>query len=213
MIYEDDQYPDYSSCEDHDLKVLFEQAETDSEAYNAIMEELTQRGYDFEPESAPMAPLSQIDKKCSKMRWWNLIAIIISTALAIFYLRIHENFYQVQASTVIMIYGALALIISMIYLGSGVRTITALRDSKFLVPIVPALEYWFFTILWFLVAAYELYSSVRALIYFLQNEAGLAFSLYGILPSLAMGAFALFMALAFLYIALDLQSAKRVNHE
>lgn len=213
MNFEEEQYPDYASCEDHDLKVLFEHAETDSEAYNAIMKELTQRGYDFELESTPMALPSQIKGKCSRARWWNLLAIIIGTALAIFYLRIHQNFYQIQSSTVIMIYGALALIISMVYLGSGIRTIIGLKDSRYLMPIMAGIEYWFLTVLWFLVAAFEFYSAARALIYFMQNKAGMAFSLYGILPSLAMGAFAFFLALAFLYISLELKHLKGVKNE
>lgn len=209
MNYEEEQFPDYSSCEDHDLKRLFEEAETDSEAYKAIMAELTHRGYDFEPESIPEPLPAQIDKKCSKMRWWNLLTILIGTALAIFYLRIHANFYQVQSSTIIMIYGALALIISMVYLGNGIRTVIGLKDSRFRVPVLPDIEYWLLTLLWFAAAAFELYSAVRASIFFMQNEAGIAFSLYGILPSIAMCAFALFVGLAFLYISIELNHLKR----
>ncbi len=213
MNYEEEQYPDYASCEDHDLKMLFEQAETDSEAYNAIMAELTHRGYDFEPEPEPVALTPPIKKKCPKTRWWNLLAIVIGTALAIFYLDVHGKFYQVDSSTIIMIYVALALIISMVYLGNGIRTIIGLKDSKYQMPVLPDIEYWFLSVLWFAASAFELYSAVRAMIFFLQNEAGIQFSLYGILPSLTMGAFAFFFALAFLYIALELKHLKGVNNE
>ncbi len=211
MNYEDEQYPDYASYEDHDLKMLFDHAETDSEAYNAIMKELTLRGYDFEPESAPMGPPPPSKIKRSLLRWWNLSALIIGTAFAIFYLRIHSNFYQVQSSTTIMIYGALALIISMIYLASGIRNVIQLKDSKYMMPLVPELEYWVLALLWFAASAFELYSAGRALVFFLRNEAGIAFSLYGILPSLAMFAFAFFLALAFLYIALELRKIYKIK--
>lgn len=213
MNYEEEQYPDYTSYEDQDLKMLFEQAETDSEAYTAIMHELTHRGYDFEPEPELVALPAPIEKKCPKTRWWNLLALVIGTALAIFYLQIHGKFYQIQSSTIIMIYGALALIISMVYMGSGIRIIIGLKDSKYLLPAVPNLEYWFLSIMWFAASAFELYSAVRALIFFMQNQAGIMFSLYGILPSVAMAAFAFFFALAFLHISLELKHLKSVNNE
>ncbi|MCB5261419.1 MAG: hypothetical protein LHW64_03990 [Candidatus Cloacimonetes bacterium] len=221
MNYEDEQYPDYSSNEDQELKVLFDQAETDSEAYNAIMAELTHRGYDFEPEPSPLAPPSEIIKKCPKTRWWNLLALVIGTGLTIFYLQIHGSFYPIDSSAVIMIYGVLALIISMMYLGSGIRTIIGLKDSKYLLPVVPDIEYWFLTVMWFAMSAFQLYSAIQGFVYFKQNQANIMLSLadilpsptvgilYGILPSLAMAAFAFFFGLAFLHIALELKRLKR----
>ncbi|MCB5270386.1 MAG: hypothetical protein LHW56_00915 [Candidatus Cloacimonetes bacterium] len=214
MNYEEEQYPDYSSCEDHDLKRLFEQAETDSEAYSAIMLELTHRGYDFEPESDLLITESPKIKKRSTIRLWNLLGVVIGIALTIFYLQIHAKFYQIQSSTIIMIWGAFALIISMLYVGNGIRAIIQFKDPEYQVPVLPEFEYWFLAIFWFAASAFEMYSAIRALLFFMQNEAGVMFSMYGILPSLAMGAFALFLALAFLYIALEINKAfRRVENE
>ena len=209
MNNEEEQYPDYTSYEDHDLQLLFEQAETDSEAYRAIMLELTHRGYDFEPEPDLLALPAPIEKKRSKIRLWNLLGTIIGIALAIFYLQVHSKFYQIQSSTIIMIWGAFALIISMLYIGNGIRATIQLKDSKYLMPVLPEMEYWSLALFWFAVSAFELYSAIRALIFFMQNAAGVMFSMYGILPSLAMGGFAFFLGLAFLYIALEINQASK----
>lgn len=204
MNYEDEHFPDYASYKDHELKLLFEQAETDSDAYLAIMEELSQRGYDFEPESSPFTPLPQLEKKRSMLHWWNLLGVIFGVAATLFYLRIHSNFYELQTSNLIMVWTLFALVISMLYIGNGIRMLIQLKDPRYLVPIVKKIDYWIFTGLWFAVSAYQLYSAIKALIFFTQNEVGFTFSLYGILPSLGMCAFALFLALAFLYLSLEI---------
>jgi len=212
MNFEDEKTVSYDSYEDAELKRLFENAETDSETYQAIMDELIRRGYDFEPEppeeieSAHIQPLRY---SFWGSRLWNIVASVLSLIGAMVFVRTHSSFGELDPMLYVMVYAFVALIVSMSYLVSGVRSLANHKDPGHPGLKVPTYEYWFFVILWFAAGGYELFTGIRAFIRywreFSEFDFGLSLAIAGVMPSFAMAIFGVLLGMAFLYLALELR--------
>lgn len=233
MNYDDKPDLDFSSYEDAELKKLFDTAATDSESYAALMEELTRRGYEFEPETdetdeteeteetdetdeTEVESAEELESEAQKPRtlhysyWgsrlWNIIALVISLAGATFFLQTHRAIMEPDPSLQIMVYGMAALVVSASFLISGIRMLANHKDAPNPNLVISTLEYWIITVLWFAISAYQLYQTGSAFTKYL--ELGWRISLYVALPSLVISIFAFFLAMAFLYLARELKVAK-----
>jgi hypothetical protein len=224
MNYDDKPDLDFSSYEDAELKKLFDTAATDSESYAALMEELTRRGYEFEPETdetdeTEVESAEELESEAQKPRtlhysyWgsrlWNIIALVISLAGATFFLQTHRAIMEPDPSLQIMVYGMAALVVSASFLISGIRMLANHKDAPNPNLVISTLEYWIITVLWFAISAYQLYQTGSAFTKYL--ELGWRISLYVALPSLVISIFAFFLAMAFLYLARELKVAKPIK--
>ncbi len=215
MNFEEEQYPSYSSYEDAELKRLFESAETDSETYDAIMDELVRRGYDFEPDAAQeasgdLAPAFRpLRYGFWSSRLWNIIAIVLSVMGAAFFIRSNAVFGEIEPVLYIMVYAFVALIISMSYLVSGIRLLANHKSPGHPLLRVPTIEYWLLCILWYAAGAHEVYTTVSSFTQYMkdfqQYDFGLSLSITGVIPSLGMAVFSILLGTAFLYLARELR--------
>jgi len=203
--------PDYSAYESVELERMFESAETDSETYHAIMDELTKRGYNFteENEDLPLGedapPLAILRYSIGGTRIWNIVALILGIAGAAFFLKVQTRFDGVDQSLRIMVYSMVALLVSLSYLISGIRLLANHKDQGNPRRAVPTFEYWFLTILWFAFSAYQIYMGVRSFLTYYKMLLGVEIALYASIPSIMMTLFSFLLGMAMLYLALELR--------
>jgi hypothetical protein len=204
--------PDYSAYESSELERLFENAETDSEAYTAIMEELTQRGYNFEQEPEDTLPLEAIPSPPQKLRYsvtgtrlWNFAALLIGILGAAFFLKIQASFGEIDQSLRVMVYSMVALLVSLSYIISGIRLLANHKDQSNPLRMVPTFEYWFLCVLWFGFAAYEIYISISSFMMYFNMQLGAHIALYATVPSITMAVFSFLLGMAMLYLAVELK--------
>jgi hypothetical protein len=181
------------------------------------MEELSQRGYNFEFEADTEAEANEAEFRNRPLRYsfwgsrlWNIIAIVISVAGAAFFLQTHSAMMEPDPSLQMMVYAMVALIVSASFLVSGIRLLANHKDPGHPKLAVPTFEYWFIAILWFAISAYQIYAAGRSFIHYL--ELGFRVSMYVAIPSLVMSIFGFFLAMAFLYLALELRPQKGVYY-
>ncbi|MCK9557237.1 MAG: hypothetical protein PHO85_01220 [Candidatus Cloacimonetes bacterium] len=205
--------PDYTSYESEELERLFESAETDSEVYKAIMDELSNRGYDFTPadtlidisDDATLPKLEPLRYSIGGTRIWNIVALIVGIVGAFFFLRVQSSFSEVDASLRIMVYSMVLLLISLSYLISGIRLLANHKDPNNPLRAVFTFEYWFLAMLWFAFGAYEIFVAVKGFIMYWNMQLGLSISMYAVIPSIAMTLFSFMLGMAMLYLALELK--------
>lgn len=201
---------DYSTYESAELERLFESAETDSEAYNAIMEELTKRGYDFgvedpEPIREPITVPLRLRYSIIGTRIWNLAALLVGVLGAAFFLKVQTSFGQVDPSLRIMVYSMVAVLVSLSYLISGIRLLANHKDQENLSRAVPTLEYWFLTFVWFGFSCYQIYTGVKSFMMYFRMQLGYEIALFASLPSVMMVLFSFLLGMSMLYLALELR--------
>jgi len=215
MNLEDQNSTTYSSYEDAELKRLFENAETDSEAYQAIMDELILRGYDFEPstqaDDAPPPPPQMPPLRYGfwGSRLFNLIALLLSFAGAMTFVRVHTSFGELDPMLYVMVYAFVALIVSMSYLVSGIRSLANHKVQDHPGLRIPTFEYWFFVVLWYGAGGYELVTGIRNFLQYIKDfgefDFGVSLAIAGVMPSFGMAIFGILLGTAFLYLALELR--------
>lgn len=213
MNTEDEKTTDYSYYEDAELKRIFENADPDSETYQAIMDELTRRGYDFDPiqeaddELPPVLPPVRYSFWGSRLI--NLIALILSFAGAMIFVRVHTSFGELDSMLYVMVYAFVALIVSMSYLVSGIRSLANHKAHDHPSLRIPTFEYWFFAILWYCAGGYELVAGIRSFLRyskeFSEFDFGTSLAIAGVMPSFGMAIFGILLGTAFLYLAIELK--------
>jgi hypothetical protein len=205
---------DYSAYESAELECMFENAETDSEAYSAIMAELSRRGYNFAEEGpeiieeVPALAIPTLRYSIGGTRIWNLAALLLGVLGAAFFLKVQAGFGEIEQSLRIMVYAMVALLVTLSYLISGIRLLANHKDPKNPQRAVPTFEYWFLALLWFAFAAYEIYVGTSSFLMYSKLQLGTQIALFASLPSIMMMLFSFLLGMAMLYLALELRMPK-----
>lgn len=212
----DPESPDYSSYESTELERLFESAETDSEMYKAIMDELTNRGYDFAPadtvlqldELEPLPELKPLRYSIFGTRIWNIVMLLVGILGVTFFIKVQSGFGEMDPSLRVIAYSMVVVLLSLSYLISGIRLLANHKDQNNPLRAVFTGEYWFLAILWFAFAAYEIYNTATSFVMYWNMQIGLNISLYAVIPSLTMVLFSFLLGMAMLYLAIELKVKK-----
>ncbi|MCB5260634.1 MAG: hypothetical protein PHY41_03520 [Candidatus Cloacimonetes bacterium] len=208
------QNQDYSNYESAELERMFENAETDSETYNAIIEELSKRGYNFsaeedfsqEEQPEPLAqPIKALRYSIAGTRIWNIVALILGILGAGFFLSTQASLTKTEPSLRIMVYAMVVLLVTLSYIITGIRLLANLKDQSNPRRIVLNYEYWFLAIVWYLFCAYELYNAAKGFYMYWKMSLGIQISLFAIIPTLAMALFSFLLGMAMFYLAKELK--------
>lgn len=212
MNYEPEQTHDYTNFDDDTLQQMFDSAETDSAEYNAIMAELSKRGYSFTPDDnvehgeLPETKAGDINVTgYTKLgsRIWNIASLLISAIGVAFFIQQLSQFGKVEIRLYILGAAIAAIIVSLSYLVSGIRHLANLRLPQSSPSPSIFIEYAVLTLLWLSGSAFGLYSAIRSFLHY--QQLGLTIAIYIAIPALVIMVFAFGLAAAFFYLAKELR--------
>lgn len=213
---------EYQEYEDRQLKSLLDEAETDSENYFAIVDELTRRGYSVvseedaedadlidDAEDAPLSPATHPKKKkafsalCNRL--WIVLTALISLAGGSYFLYEQNQFIPIQNAHILIMLAIVFALISLSYLMVGIR-MAVNRLRGFVSRSCIWIEYWILTALWSAIGIYQLYNTVNSFMIYYRYGFGVKPAALVAAPMLVFVAFALLLALSFSYLAEELRN-------
>lgn len=213
----DPETTDYTSYESEELERLFDCAETDSEAYSAIMAELTSRGYNFAEDNSevnaeqPSPANIPLRYSIGGTRIWNFAALLIGILGAALFLKVQAGFGGVEQSLRVIVYAMVAILVSLSYLISGIRLLANHKNPDNPSRAVPTFEYWFLALLWYAFAIYEAYVAVSGFLMYSKMQLGTEIAIFATLPAIMIMLFSISLGTALLYLAIELRMPKSVT--
>jgi cation transport ATPase len=217
MTHEENGYTEstqnYTEMTDSELESLFNNAETDSEDYHTLMQELIKRGFSFEPAGDELTEIEDSDPKDSSLLFlryskggslaWNLAAFVFAIAGASFFLYKLSEFGKIEQKLYLMVFVVALLIVSLSYIISGIRNLANHKGIKHPKLPILAIEYAIFCTLWTAATGYGIYSAVQSFLRFSKYNTEVA--AYVSLPAVVMTLFAFGMAFIFFLLTKELR--------
>lgn len=205
----DKTFEDFSSLEDAELERRFEEAETDSEAYHALMAELSKRGFDFVPaDSQPEEPAEVSAPQ--KLRYskagslaWAIVSFLISAGASTYILLQISKIGRINNSHISII-GLLALTaISLGLIVAGIRHLANQKGCRGENVSTSNIVYGILSFLWAFVVGGSLFYSVKNFIRIYRF--GLEYAIYIALPTVVVALFGICFATAFFVLCVELK--------
>lgn len=212
MLY--DENKDYSTYSDSELLSLIENAESDSQAYTAIMQEIQMRGLadqdpeysyvrpEYELSEPPFPPAIALPYGVTGKLLWPLLTALVAAGVAVIFFTVLHALGSFQPKLYLLVAGVGLALVSQTFIITGVRDLINQKLVAF--HKVCALPYIINAILWSAAICYGIYSAVRSMITFYHLGLGIAF--YISIPALILATFAFFQATVFVLLSKSLKN-------